>query len=79
MSREIVVPFIAGDGVAQKIMKAYQTSGGLFRAIPRPPARVTCAGQELLAGEVAFKSTGSWLPPETLAAIKEHGVALKGR
>jgi isocitrate dehydrogenase len=33
---------------------------------------------EALAGEKAFEETGEWLPEETLAAIKRHGVAIKG-
>ncbi len=33
---------------------------------------------ELSAGETAHKRTGQSLPQETLASIKEHGVALKG-
>ncbi|MBW2163312.1 MAG: NADP-dependent isocitrate dehydrogenase, partial [Deltaproteobacteria bacterium] len=33
---------------------------------------------EILAGEKAYQQTGKWLPPETMEAIKEHVVAIKG-
>ena len=32
----------------------------------------------MLAGEKAYNQTGNWLPEETLAAIREHRVAIKG-
>jgi len=34
--------------------------------------------KEILAGEKAFKETGSYLPDETPAAIKEYKIAIKG-
>jgi isocitrate dehydrogenase len=34
--------------------------------------------REVLAGEKSFKANGSWLPDDTLAAIREHRVAIKG-
>ncbi|HDI00693.1 MAG TPA: isocitrate dehydrogenase (NADP(+)), partial [Firmicutes bacterium] len=34
--------------------------------------------KEILAGEKAYKKTGRWLPEETLQAIREHIVAIKG-
>ena len=34
--------------------------------------------REVLAGEKAFKTTGSWLPDETLDTIRRHRVAIKG-
>ena len=33
---------------------------------------------EILAGEKAFNQTGTWLPDETLEAIKQHKIAIKG-
>jgi isocitrate dehydrogenase len=34
--------------------------------------------REVLAGEKAFQQSGDWLPEATLAAIREHRVAIKG-
>lgn len=77
MSKEIVVPFIPGDGVGPEIMKA-------TRVVVDAAVRSATAGEvslrweELLAGDAAHKATGSWLPDETLAVIRGRGVALKG-
>ncbi|OGS55630.1 MAG: isocitrate dehydrogenase (NADP(+)) [Euryarchaeota archaeon RBG_19FT_COMBO_56_21] len=77
MSKEIVIPFIPGDGVGPEIMRA-------TKLVVDAAVKSTTAGEaslrweELLAGEAAYKSTGHWLPSETLAVIRERGVALKG-
>ena len=34
--------------------------------------------KEVLAGEKAFRESGSFLPDETLQSIREHGIAIKG-
>jgi len=34
--------------------------------------------REVLAGEKAFNQTGNWLPEDTLDAIREHRMAIKG-
>lgn len=72
-----VIPFIEGDGTGPDIWrasvrvldaaveKAYGTSRKLM-------------WKEVLAGEKAFKKTGSWLPDETLAAFGEYLVGIKG-
>lgn len=76
-SRGFVVPFIPGDGIGPEIMDA-------ARAVIDASVKKTTAGsitvqwEELSAGERAFRSTGEWLPPRTLAAIRDRGVALKG-
>ncbi len=36
------------------------------------------SGVEVPAGKSAFEATGEWLPAETLKALKEHKVSLKG-
>ncbi len=73
----VIIPFIEGDGVGPDIWAASQR---VFDA-----AVQRCHGtsrsvvwKEILAGEKAFKETGEWLPQETLDAIKEHVVAIKG-
>jgi len=76
-SRGFVVPFIPGDGIGPEIMDA-------ARAIIDASVKKATAGsiavqwEELSAGERAFRSMGEWLPPRTLAAIRDRGVALKG-
>ncbi|MSP19727.1 MAG: isocitrate dehydrogenase (NADP(+)) [Bdellovibrionales bacterium] len=72
-----IIPFIEGDGTGPDIWAASQR---VFDAA----VKKTYAGKrglvwkEVLAGEKAFKLTKSWLPEETLAAIREHHVAIKG-
>jgi len=34
--------------------------------------------KEVLAGEKAFNQTGQWLPKETLEAVEEYLIAIKG-
>lgn len=72
-----IIPFIEGDGTGPDIWAASQR---VFDAA----VKKTYAGKrglvwkEVLAGEKAFKLTKSWLPEETLVAIREHHVAIKG-
>ncbi|MFA6166897.1 MAG: isocitrate dehydrogenase (NADP(+)) [Gemmatimonadaceae bacterium] len=72
-----VIPFIEGDGTGGDIWKA---SVRVFDAA----VEIAYAGKkkiqwmELLAGEKAFKVTGEWLPGETIEAIKEFRIAIKG-
>jgi isocitrate dehydrogenase len=72
-----VIPFIEGDGTGPDIWRAARrvfesavakTSGGKRRVEWR----------EVLAGEKAYKATGSWLPDATLDVIRAHRVAIKG-
>jgi isocitrate dehydrogenase len=72
-----IIPFIEGDGTGRDIWKASrrvfdaavkQTSGG----------KRTVHWLEVLAGEKAFHSSGSWLPDETLAAIQKYRFGIKG-
>ncbi|MEE3002357.1 MAG: NADP-dependent isocitrate dehydrogenase [Planctomycetota bacterium] len=72
-----ILPFIEGDGIGPDIWaasvrvfdaaveKAYGDSRGI-------------EWKEVLAGEKAFNSTGSWLPEETLSDFKSHHVGIKG-
>jgi isocitrate dehydrogenase len=72
-----IIPFIEGDGTGPDIWRASRrvfdaavakASGGKRRVVWR----------EVLAGEKAFASSGTWLPEETLTAIRKHRVAIKG-
>jgi isocitrate dehydrogenase len=72
-----IIPYIEGDGVGPDIWRA---SVRVFNA-----AVEKCfAGQrrvewiEILAGEKAFQSQGEWAPEETIEAIREYKVGIKG-
>jgi len=72
-----IIPFIEGDGTGPDIWRA------AVRVFDAAVARTSkgkraIAWREVLAGEKAFKTTGNWLPDETLAVIREHRVAIKG-
>jgi len=72
-----VVLFIEGDGTGPDIWRAAQPV--LDAAVDRAyGGQRGLAWQEVLAGEKAFKRTGSYLPVETLNALREFRVALKG-
>src|SRR5450432_1788033 len=72
-----IIPFIEGDGTGPDIWRA--SVRVMDAAVEK------CFGgkkkiiwKEVLAGEKAFKQTGSWLPDETLDAFKEYLVGIKG-
>ena len=72
-----IIPFIEGDGTGPDIWRA------AVRVFDAAVARVSngkrrIAWREVLAGDKAFKASGTWLPEETLAVIREHRVAIKG-
>ena len=72
-----VMPFIEGDGIGPDIWAA---AVRVFDAA----LEKAYGGQrkiewlEVLAGEKAFKKTGSWLPQETLDAFRKYLVGIKG-
>ncbi len=72
-----VIPFIRGDGTGPDIWNASVQVFDAAVAKAYGGAR-SIAWLEVLAGEAAFARTGSWLPPETLAAFKEYLVGIKG-
>ncbi len=72
-----IIPFIEGDGIGPDIWQA--TRLVLDSAVEKSySGRRAIAWKEILAGEKAFEKSGQWLPPETLQAIKEYVVAIKG-
>jgi isocitrate dehydrogenase len=72
-----IIPCIEGDGTGPDIWKA--TRHVLDAAVEKSyGGKKKISWKEILAGEKAFQQTGKWLPPETLKAIKEHIVAIKG-
>lgn len=72
-----IIPFIEGDGIGPDIWKA---SVKVFDAAVKKAygGEREIQWMEVLTGEKAYKQTGEWLPEETLTAIKEHLVAIKG-
>jgi len=69
-----IIPYIEGDGTGVDIWPA--TRLVLDAAARKHGKRV--AWKEVLAGEKAFRKTGSWLPEETVVAFRDHLVGIKG-
>ncbi len=72
-----VIPFIEGDGTGPDIWRA---SVRVFDAAVQLAygAKRKIAWMEILAGEKAFTTTGEWLPAESLEAVREFKIAIKG-
>ena len=72
-----VIPFIEGDGTGPDIWAASQKvmDAGVAKAYG---GKRRIEWMEILAAEKAHRFTGEWLPQKTLAAIREHVVAIKG-
>jgi isocitrate dehydrogenase len=74
---EPIIPFIEGDGVGRDIWRASQM---VFDSAVKTAydGKRRIEWREVQAGEKAFNQTGSWLPQETLDAIRGHHIAIKG-
>ena len=72
-----IIPFIEGDGIGPDIWAA---SVRVFDAAVEKAfkGKKKIVWREVLAGEKAFNKTKNWLPNETLDAIREYKVAIKG-
>lgn len=72
-----IIPFIEGDGTGRDIWKASQR---VFDAAVEKAygAERKIAWFEVLAGEKANNETKEWLPQDTIEALKEFGVGIKG-
>ncbi|MBX6423541.1 isocitrate dehydrogenase (NADP(+)) [Thermosulfurimonas sp. F29] len=74
---EPIIPYIEGDGIGVDITPVMRKV--LDAAVDKAyGGRRRIHWKEILAGEKAREATGSYLPEETLKAIKEHVVAIKG-
>lgn len=72
-----VIPFIEGDGTGRDIWKASKRV--LDAAVEKAyGGEKEIAWYEVFAGEKAFDTYGEWLPNDTLEAIREYIVAIKG-
>ncbi|GGL42070.1 NADP-dependent isocitrate dehydrogenase [Sporolactobacillus putidus] len=72
-----IIPYIEGDGIGPDIWKA---ASRVFDAAVRKAydGEKEVVWKEVLAGQKAFDQTGSWLPQETMDAIKKYVIAIKG-
>lgn len=72
-----IIPFIEGDGTGRDIWKASKRV--LDAAVEKAySGQKKIAWYEVFAGEKAFNTYGEWLPADTLTAIREYIVAIKG-
>ena len=74
-----IIPFIEGDGIGRDIWKA---SKRVFDAAVAKSCKGTgkrkIAWLEVYAGEKAFNKLGTWLPDDTVEAIRDFRIAIKG-
>jgi len=72
-----VIPYIEGDGVGPDIWRA---SVRVFDAAVQKSYKGEKKVQwlEVYAGEKAFQRKGEWAPEETIEAIREYKVSIKG-
>jgi isocitrate dehydrogenase len=72
-----IIPFIEGDGTGPDIWAASKRV--LDAAVEKAyNGEKKIAWYEVFAGEKAFNKFNSWLPADTLTAIREYIVAIKG-
>lgn len=72
-----IIPFIEGDGIGIDITPVMRTV--VDAAVKKAYGDTrTIVWQEIYAGEKAHKRVGHYLPPETLTAIADYVVSIKG-
>ncbi|MTT31670.1 NADP-dependent isocitrate dehydrogenase [Terrilactibacillus sp. BCM23-1] len=72
-----IIPFIEGDGVGSDVWAA--ASRVIDAAIEKVyHGEKKIIWKEVYAGQKAFDKTGEWLPKETLDAVRDYLVAIKG-
>jgi len=72
-----IIPFIEGDGTGPDIWRA--TRRALDGAVEKVyGGRRSIAWFEVLAGEKAYNLKNDWLPQDTIEAIQQYRVAIKG-
>jgi len=72
-----IIPFIEGDGTGPDIWRAtrYALDGAIEKVYG---GRRKVAWYEVFAGEKANEKFGEWLPQESIDAVREYRVAIKG-
>jgi len=72
-----IIPYVEGDGIGPDIWRA--TSRVLDAAVDKAyGGRRRIAWMEVLAGEKANETVGSWLPDQTIDMFREYLVSIKG-
>ncbi len=72
-----IIPFIEGDGIGPDIWaSAVRVLDAAVEKAYNGDRKIVW--KEVLAGQKAFDKTNEWLPQETLDAIEEYLVAIKG-
>jgi isocitrate dehydrogenase len=72
-----IIPFIEGDGTGPDIWAAAKRV--LDASVKKAyNGKKEIAWYEVFAGEKAYQKFGEWLPEDTLSAIREYLVAIKG-
>jgi isocitrate dehydrogenase len=72
-----IIPFVEGDGTGADIWRAaVRVFDAAVKKAYQGQRRV--AWMEVFAGEKAFKAHGDWLPKETVEAMREFRVSIKG-
>lgn len=71
------IPVIPGDGIGPEVWKATEKVINAALKIAYRGER-SIFWKEVLAGEKAFKETGSWLPEQTLSDFRKYIVGIKG-
>ena len=72
-----IIPYIEGDGIGPDIWKSsVHVFNSAIKEAYGDSRSITWL--EVLAGQKAFDNTENWLPQETLDAIKDHLIAIKG-
>ena len=72
-----IIPFIRGDGIGRDIWRATERVLDAAVAAAYGEDR-RLMWMEIYAGEAAHRKFDSWLPDETIDAIREYRVAIKG-
>jgi isocitrate dehydrogenase len=72
-----IIPFIEGDGIGPDIWRAtaHVLEGAVAKAYN---GKRRIVWMEVYAGEKAVEKTAEWLPEETLRALREFAVGIKG-
>lgn len=72
-----IIPFIEGDGIGPDIWAASEKV--LDAAVEKAyKGEKKIVWKEILAGEKAYNETGEWLPKDTLEAVRDYLIAIKG-
>ena len=72
-----IIPVIIGDGIGQDVTPVAMDVLDAAASKAYGGSR-KISWKKVLAGEEAFETVNEWLPEETLDAIQEHLVAIKG-